>query len=154
MNPIPRKYRNIAMVVGALVVVGLLAYFLTPGPRENMHHLPPTQNPNGSAPQGSQGSQQSSNPTMVLFWADWCGHSKAIKPKWDAVCPVLRNANITTVEVDDKTHADQIKAMGIKGFPTVRFYPDGFPSNNFIEYHGDRSEDSLVKFGYTSGAEQ
>lgn len=66
----------------------------------------------------------SSTPTLVDFWAPWCGPCKAIAPileelagEWDG------KLQIAKVNVDD--HADISAEFGIRAIPTMLLFKDG-----------------------------
>lgn len=105
----------------------------------------------GPAQAASAGAASQSAPTVVLFWASWCGHSKNMKPHWDAVKERLQGTGINMVEVDD-SDKELLKANDVAGFPMLRLYASGFTSGSkdYIQYSGDRSAESIMKF-ITSG---
>jgi len=97
-----------------------------------------------TAPERTQ--QSPPGRTLVLFWGDWCGHSKAFKPVWDAARSDLNSRGVETLEFTDKEI--DMAANGVPGFPTVRLYPNGFAmgSKDFVEFKGQRSPEELIKF--------
>lgn len=76
---------------------------------------------------------------IVLYKAEWCGHSQAIKPVWNAVKDNL--SNVITVETID-CDEEKAKCGSVSGFPTIVLYN----GKTKIEYSGDRSFDSIKKF--------
>jgi thiol:disulfide interchange protein len=88
---------------------------------------------------------QSSEPTMVLFYADWCGHCTKLKPTWEQAAT---QANIDTtrmIKIDvggkDPEHKDLMKKYQIDGFPTILVFQNGTP----VSYKGERSVDSFLQ---------
>ena len=45
----------------------------------------------------------------------------------------------------------QMQQHGIRGFPTIKLYPGGFPNSNPIDYMGNRSAESFVTFARSGG---
>lgn len=102
------------------------------------------------APQPTQAP--SSGPALVLFYAEWCGHSKNMTPAWKQASESLKSQGLNVIEFEHGKDGEEMQKHGVKGFPSLRFYPEGFPSSNFIEYKGDRSAESIIKFAQTGGS--
>lgn len=88
---------------------------------------------------------QSSEPTMVLFYADWCGHCTKLKPTWEQAS---KQANTDTtrmikIDVGGKTpeHKELMKKYQIDGFPTILVFQNGTPA----PYKGERTVDSFLQ---------
>jgi thiol-disulfide isomerase/thioredoxin len=100
-------------------------------------------------------------PTLVLYWADWCGWSKKMLPDWKKVATILNDSSsgmraIAFEEKEDSAEITKAKnAFGnqFQGFPHIRLFPDGYDLNKpSIPYSGnDRSEESLLSFAYSGG---
>jgi len=83
--------------------------------------------------------------TLVLFYADWCGHCKTIKPVWN---DAAKKANtdrkrMVMIDVGGKTPEQQalIEKYEIDGFPTILIFQNG----NYEPYTGKRDVDSFLK---------
>lgn len=80
---------------------------------------------------------------LVLFYADWCGHCKKIKPIWEeAAKDVNKNENkMIKVNCGDGKDKDQeiMKKYKIDGYPTIIKFVNGTPK----VYNGDRDADSF-----------
>eukprot|EP00835_Amoeboradix_gromovi_P002041 NODE_107_length_19843_cov_0.502077.p3 type:complete len:540 gc:universal NODE_107_length_19843_cov_0.502077:13343-11724(-) len=80
-------------------------------------------------------------PWFIEFYADWCGHCKALKPVWDQLGKSLQNkVNIGKIEASiNKITGSK---YDVQGYPTLLFI-NGEKSE---KYRGDRSLDSLKRF--------
>jgi len=152
----------VALVI-ALVVICYLVYSKNassprdfdpsgPTPRRPVLRPPQRMPPVGpQAPTGSQQGPRPNAPTVVLFYADWCGHSKQMMPAWKQAAQTLSQQGVRVIEMEHGQHKDEIQKHGVQGFPTIRLYPNGFPSSNFVNYQGDRTAGSIVSFVRSTG---
>jgi protein disulfide-isomerase-like protein len=94
--------------------------------------------------------QNASGKTLALFYAPWCGHCKKVMPVWDRLDETHRAnglGEITVVKVNCDEQKDMAKKHSVGGFPTIKLLPQGINvPDQSVEYQGDRSYDSLVKF--------
>ena len=159
---LPRKYNNpvtIGLAVALVVAVGVIIYYMTredPKPSIQHYETQPTAQPVKSE-QVETKVFNNNKPVLLLIWADWCGHSINMKPAWDKVASILNEEGaVEAVDFESKTNATDIEAIkpsipDFRGFPHIRFYPDGFgPNNRSITYSGQRSEEDLLKFAYST----
>lgn len=76
--------------------------------------------------------------TLVLFYADWCGHCKNMKPKWDATAEKMNKEKKRMLKVNVGEKTDEQEALltkyKIDGFPTVLVFQKGTPSPYVGEY--------------------
>ena len=81
---------------------------------------------------------------LVLFYADWCGHCKKIKPDWDAASKEIGDEKIIKVNVGDGTeeHKKTMNEYGIQGFPTIIIFENGKPNGTF----DSRDKKSFLEF--------
>ncbi|XP_020593537.1 protein disulfide isomerase-like 5-2 [Phalaenopsis equestris] len=81
---------------------------------------------------------------LVDFYAPWCGHCKRLSPVLDAVAPVLANLNqpIVIAKLDADKHRKLASKHEIDGFPTLKLFVHGIPS----EYTGPRKAELLIRF--------
>ena len=86
----------------------------------------------------------SSDPTVALFYAPWCGHCQSLKPTWNK----LEQENPSVCQsVDCDANPSLAKTHNIKGFPTIKFLPNGLSNpDGAVEYDGERSEDGIKDF--------
>lgn len=145
-----RRYNNTVVFclgLAAASVVGAIVYWL--------YFSKKTEKIKDGAEDKSPQKKHSGKPTLVLFYSETCGNCKVMKNDWAAASDVLRKAGLVEVlEFEASKDAKTMQAVGdITGFPDIRLYPEGFPSNNYINYSGDRSEESLIQFAYSSPTE-
>jgi protein disulfide-isomerase-like protein len=88
---------------------------------------------------------KSSDSTLVLFYADWCGHCKELKPVWleaakKANVKKERMVMINVGEDGDKDAQSLVKKYDIEGYPTILVFQNG----SYTQYQGSRSVDSFL----------
>ena len=87
---------------------------------------------------------ESDNDVFVKFYAPWCGHCKALAPKFVELAKKLKkNRKLLIAEIDST--ANEVEEVQITGFPTLKFWPGG-KKEKAIDYNGDRSVDDMIKF--------
>lgn len=79
---------------------------------------------------------------VVLFYADWCGHCKKLKPVWDKAAEQVNKEEKRMLKVNCDGDVD-VSNYDIKGYPTILIFEDG----EHKEYNGERTlEDLLALF--------
>ena len=81
---------------------------------------------------------------LVLFYANWCGHCKKMKPDWDSASQEVGNEKMIKVDVGEGT-PEQKKMMekyDVQGFPTILVFENG----EYVSKHEERSKKSFLDF--------
>ncbi|CRL04106.1 CLUMA_CG017219, isoform A [Clunio marinus] len=81
---------------------------------------------------------------IVMFYANWCGHCKNLKPKYEEAAIKMKSKNIAgMLAALDATKEREIgNKFDVKGYPTLKYFENG-------EYKFDvkfRETDPIVKF--------
>jgi protein disulfide-isomerase A1 len=83
---------------------------------------------------------------LIEFYAPWCGHCKALAPKYEELGALYANS-----EFKDKVVIAKVDATAndvpdeIQGFPTIKLYPAG-AKDKAVTYSGSRTVEDLIKF--------
>jgi len=79
------------------------------------------------------------SPAFVMYYAEWCGHCKRTKPEFQKLIESYSGpVKVMMVDCEAHENATLVKQQNIKGFPTIRYYPQGL-GGSFEEYNGGRS---------------
>ncbi|CAI4216439.1 unnamed protein product [Parascedosporium putredinis] len=91
---------------------------------------------------------------LVEFYAPWCGHCKALAPKYEELGALYANS-----EFKDKVTIAKVDATAndvpdeIQGFPTIKLFPAGGKAAP-ITYSGSRTVEDLITFIKENGKHQ
>lgn len=76
---------------------------------------------------------------LAEFYAPWCGHCKALAPKYEEAATELKAKNIPLVKVDCTVEEEVCKEYGVEGYPTLKVFRG---LENPKPYNGARQTDS------------
>jgi hypothetical protein len=134
---------HLALLGVIIVLTGILVYLLTKG-NTTSHYEPPPAPLLPPPPVKKDGE-------MALFFSHNCPHCVNMMTAWNDACQNLQG-KVKTLEFEASSGVPS--KHGITGFPSVRYYPDGLANpQKYVEYQGNRSKDSLVKFALSGGRE-
>jgi len=109
------------------------------------HALPFSKNSGVKELDGKQlaSALKTHKPVMLLLYAPWCGHCKAIHPEFEQLGKKSEGV-IEVIAVDADKHRDVGGPYGLKGFPTVVYY--GVDKKKpFKPYQGERKVGAMLQ---------
>jgi len=89
------------------------------------------------------------SPHFVMFFAPWCGHCKRLAPVWEEMAGKLNkdvDSEVTIAKVDCTVATALCSAQDVTGYPTLKFFKNGFEKEDGVKYRGNRDAASLEKF--------
>uniref|UniRef100_A0A6C0KMK1 Thioredoxin domain-containing protein n=1 Tax=viral metagenome TaxID=1070528 RepID=A0A6C0KMK1_9ZZZZ len=134
----PKNSQKVLLLVGILLALYLVHRFYLA--KEGFE----------SSPQNLE-SDVASQKSMVLFYADWCGHCKKFMPEWNKLSSLWNDKSDKNVKMmkvncgnasEDKTQADIMEKYNIKGYPTILVFENGTAT----EYSGGRKSSELEEY--------
>lgn len=83
---------------------------------------------------------------LVEFFAPWCGHCKALAPKYAAAAEALSALpDAAVASVDCTQHQELCSQFNVQGYPTLIAFTEGGPSMG-TAYQGPRETDAIVSY--------
>ena len=93
---------------------------------------------------------------MVLYYAEWCGYCKTMKPEWKNVVEKLNNPqintkNINTAEVESSHIGKLLNKPVIDGYPTIKMYNNG---KEIAKFNDDRIASKIEAFANNNASKK
>ena len=87
---------------------------------------------------------------VVLYYAEWCGHCKTMKPEWNKFISNMKsNKRLNIADVNSDYIHDLKHKPTIDGFPTIKMYNNG---NEVAKFDGERVSDHIGKFAMSNSS--
>ena len=149
MDNVKLAFSIFAIVVIAAIIYLLVDYYKHTSSHESYTHASVGADTDADAHNSGGQEAADDTATIVLFYSDSCGHCKAMKDDWDTMKRNLpSNVGVAEINASDE---EIISQEDIDGYPTIRLYIKA--TGEKIEYEGDRSAASLLRFVETRGRE-
>ncbi len=84
---------------------------------------------------------QAERPTLVDFWADWCGPCKMIAPAVEGIAEEYDD-KLRVAKMDVDANAETPQGLGIMGIPTLILFNGGEEITRIVGY---RSKEALAE---------
>eukprot|EP00210_Caulerpa_lentillifera_P006033 g5765.t2 len=88
---------------------------------------------------------------LVEFYAPWCGHCKSLSPEYKKLGAAVAadqkmSARVVIAKVNADDHKDLGTRFGVRGFPTLKWFPRGKEVEKPEDYKGGRKSEDFLKF--------
>ncbi len=88
---------------------------------------------------------------LVEFFAPWCGHCKNLAPEWAKAATELKG-KVKLGAVDATVHQKYAQQYGVRGYPTIKYFPAGSKTQP-EEFDGGRTASDIVTWALNKFAE-
>jgi protein disulfide-isomerase A1 len=89
---------------------------------------------------------------LVEFYAPWCGHCKALAPKYEELGAAYGSSELSKLVTIAKVDATANDVPDeIQGFPTIKLFPAG-KKDSPVDYSGSRTIEDLAQFIKENGS--
>ncbi len=83
--------------------------------------------------------------SLVLFYAEWCGHCKNFMPTWDALTKLIPKDIINMVKISCVQKEKECSAIkDIRGYPTIIFVD--MKASKTVVFSGSRDPQTIIEF--------
>ena len=83
---------------------------------------------------------------FVKGYAEWCGHCKALAPIYEKVAESLAEASDKVIVAEIDLPENELREdYGIRGFPTLLYFPAGTKTEPVV-FDGERTVGAMLKF--------
>ena len=86
-----------------------------------------------------------SSPVCALFEKRGCPHCDTLKPTWEKFKESHSGGKVKIETFEANNNPDVMSKHNIKGFPTIRMYPNGM-NGEYEEFNGERTLEELHSF--------
>ena len=92
----------------------------------------------------------SEKPTLILYYVDWCGYCKLLKPEWDKLKAENTGGKFDMVDINCEYDNNKQTCGQVQGFPTVLLHKGTNKPKSFdVDKNGsmyERNVKGLKKF--------